>query len=76
MYNNIILTFVDSGIEQIQAAIGIQAGNVIRDGSGFLIGIVWAFAINWKLTLVTAVLLPIVSFLGFLNISVILNIVL
>ena len=57
-------------IENIQAGIGIQAGNMLREITTFLFGIVWAFTISWKLTLAVLVLLPIVSVLGGLNISV------
>ena len=64
------LVLVCRSIENIQAGIGIQAGNVIRDITTFLFGIVWAFFINWKLALVVLVLLPIVSTLGGLNILV------
>ena len=50
-------------IENIQAGIGTQAGNVIRDVTTFIVGIVWAFTINWKLSLVVLTLLPFVSIL-------------
>ena len=62
--------FYNRSIENIQAGIGIQAGYLLRDVITFLFGIVWAFTISWKLTLAVLVLLPIVSVLGGLNISV------
>ena len=45
-------------LENIQAGIGIQAGGLIRDVSTFLVGIVWAFFINWKLAAVSIAILP------------------
>lgn len=58
------------GIENIQSGIGIQAGNFLKDVTIFIVGIVWAFVINWKLALVLLTLFPIVSFLGGLSIMV------
>ena len=58
------------GIENIQAGIETQAGVLIKDVTIFLVGIVWAFFINWKLAFVVFTLLPIVSVLGGLNVSV------
>ena len=46
------------GLENIQAGIGIQAGAIIRDVSTFLVGIVLAFFINWKLAAVSFAILP------------------
>ena len=58
------------GIENIQAGIGTQTGVLIKDVTIFLVGIVWAFFINWKLAFVVFTLLPIVSVLGGLSVSV------
>ena len=59
-----------SGVENIQAGIGTQAGILIKDIVTFLVGLTWAFAINWKLALTASALLPIMSFLGYINITV------
>lgn len=64
------IIFYDRGIENIQSGIGPQAGNIIKDITTFLVGIVWAFTINWKLALVATTLLPIVSLLGSLHLLV------
>ena len=58
------------GIENVQAGIGTQAGVLIKDVTIFLVGIVWAFFINWKLAFVVFTLLPIVSVLGGLCVHV------
>ena len=57
-------------IENIEAGIGIQAGNMLRDVALFFIGIMWAFTINWKLALVVLSLLPVVSFFAGVHIVV------
>ena len=61
---------IHRGIENIQAGIGTQAGLLIRDVTIFLVGIVWAFFINWKLAFVVFTLLPVVSLFGGLSVSV------
>ena len=43
---------------------------MIRDGVTFLFGTAWAFVINWKLALVVVMLLPILSVLAGLKITV------
>lgn len=70
MYTSALLYPACRGIENIQAGIGVQAGNFLKDITIFVIGIVWAFFISWKLALVLLTLFPIVSFLGGLSISV------
>ena len=57
-------------MENIQAGIGTQAGVLINDITIFLFGIVWAFFINWKLAFVVFTLLPVVSVLGGLGVTV------
>ena len=62
--------FFGSGVENIQAGIGTQAGILIKDVVTFIVGLMWAFFINWKLALTASALLPIMSFLAFINITV------
>ena len=57
-------------MENIQAGIGTQAGVLIKDITIFIVGIMWAFFINWKLAFVVFTLLPVVSVLGGLGVSV------
>ena len=65
-FNVLILRSIDN----IQEGIGIQAGNVLRDLTTFIFGIVLAFTISWKLALAVIALLPFLSLLAALNIAV------
>lgn len=53
-----------SDIEKIQAGIGDKVVVFLQYSSTFVAGFVIGFFINWKLTLVVATMLPIISFLA------------
>ena len=58
MYNYIF--YYDSCIPRIEKAIGTITTSLIQDGVTFLACFIIAMSINWELTLVTSVLLPVI----------------
>ena len=56
--------FLLSDIEKIQSGIGEKAALFLQYFSTFITGFVIAFAHNWKLALVVATMVPLLSFLG------------
>ena len=50
-----------SDIEKIQAGIGEKAALFLQYFSTFIVGFIIAFVHNWKLTLVVAVMLPLLA---------------
>ena len=53
-----------SDIERIRSGIGDKAALFLQNFSTFSIGFIIAFVRNWKLTLVVATMMPLLSFLG------------
>ena len=61
---SVYLNFFLSDIEKIQSGIGDKAALFLQYCSTFITGFVIAFSRNWKLALVVATMLPLLSFLG------------
>ena len=67
---NCYISTSNRSIDSIQEGIGIQLGNLLTDLSTFIVGIGLGLFVNWKLALSVVVLLPFLSLLAALNVTV------